>query len=292
MTFKKSIEQHIKIEHNMSNKNYKQQYPKSKLRISWNAGLNKNNDIRVLKNSEKALNNHWSKNSEKSQEIKNKISKKNKGKKRSEKFIENLKSKTKEKNNNYGKKWSEKNKKNFSDKKKKFYIDNPEVKEKIKQNHWSKKEELKKDIIERHKNLMAILISSGKINLNTGYKTGWYKSEKMKQEFYYMSSYELIRMNFLENSDDVISYTKNHNIIIEYNIEGSVKKYIPDFLIELNDGSIILEEVKGYINKKNVFKLKCEYAKRFCEINNYVFQIVFKNNLNQIKTNINTYDKQ
>lgn len=31
---------------------------------------------------------------------------------------------------------------------------------------------------------MSEAISSGKINVNTGYKTGWFKSEKMNDEFY------------------------------------------------------------------------------------------------------------
>jgi len=60
---------------------------------------------------------------------------------------------------------------------------------------------------------MSEVISSGKINVNTGYNTEWFKSEKMSDNFYYMSSYELRRMGLFEESEEVLEFTNKHGIV-------------------------------------------------------------------------------
>ena len=53
-------------------------------------------------------------------------------------------------------------------------------------------------------------------------------------------------MVFLENSDEVAKWTKNHGIRIPYfNIDDKLAHYIPDFLIEYKNGEQEIVEIKG-----------------------------------------------
>lgn len=68
-------------------------------------------------------------------------------------------------------------------------------------------------------------------------------------------------MKKLDDDINVLSWTKKHSIVIKYKHDGILKSYIPDFLIEYVDGSKIIEEVKGYIEDIEVFKLKKKLVK-------------------------------
>jgi hypothetical protein len=87
-----------------------------------------------------------------------------------------------------------------------------------------------------------------------GYK-GYYYSVKNDEEFYFDSATELLRMVKLDGDSSILKWTKNHGIILEY-FKDYKRNYHPDFLITYKDGTIVLEEVKGYINSNNEEKKK------------------------------------
>lgn len=119
--------------------------------------------------------------------------------------------------------------------------------------------------------------------LNNKYKTythgkcGDYISLKTKIHEWYQSSWELIRMIELDEDENVKFWTKKHKICIKL---GNQKYYIPDFLIEFNDGIKLLEEVKGYVRNKELFELKNNKAIEYIKNNNIDNYVVnFMNHL-------------
>lgn len=105
-------------------------------------------------------------------------------------------------------------------------------------------------------------ISEGRIGAQRGIK-GLYESSKMDHKMRYDSFYEFVRMQMLDDDNEVISWTKNHGIRIAYEFNGERKTYVPDFLISY-DSKIVLEEIKGYeLYEKKIAKYKAleEYAK-------------------------------
>jgi len=111
------------------------------------------------------------------------------------------------------------------------------------------------------------------------YDHGWYQSIKTNEENYFQSSYEKIRMNELDRNEDVLYWTKRHGILIEYFLDNKKYHYVPDFLIEYNNGDIFMEEVKGYIKEPNVFNAKCKAATIFCEVNGMQFRVNYMKHL-------------
>lgn len=119
--------------------------------------------------------------------------------------------------------------------------------------------------------------------LNNKYKTytqgkcGNYISLKTNVNEWYHSSWELIRMIELDEDESVKYWTKKHKICINL---GNKKYYIPDFLIEFNNGTKLLEEVKGYVRNQELFELKNQKAKEYIKNNNIDNYIVnFMNHL-------------
>lgn len=268
------------IEHGIDKIEYKKLFPNAKLKEVWNNGLNKNNDDRVLKNSINIKKNHWSKN-ESREEVCKKLGEIRIGKPLSNEVKEKLSIKfTGSGNPNYNNNWSDKQKEKLSKIMKEKYQDQ-EYFEKFMKSHWSNNKKLREELSKKHSKFMSEAISSGKINVNTGYKTGWFKSNKMNDNFYYMSSYELKRMELLEQSKDVLEFTNKHEIVLEYkNKKGKHCGYIPDILITFVNGNKRLEEIKGYVRDSEVFELKNEVANKFCNENNIEYKLVFKKDLN------------
>lgn len=100
-------------------------------------------------------------------------------------------------------------------------------------------------------------------------RKGYYKSTKTNELEYYHSSWEFVRMQELDEDSTVLHWTKKHKILISIGeIDGKIKKYIPDFLITYLDGKKVLEEVKGFVKDKELFKLKCEKTMEFLENSN------------------------
>ena len=72
-----------------------------------------------------------------------------------------------------------------------------------------------------------------------GLKRSPYKEES------YDSDLEKYYMAELESMPGVKTWTKKHNIKIPYNFLFIKKNYLPDFLVEFNDGSKEIHETKG-----------------------------------------------
>jgi len=269
------------IEHNIDKVEYKKRFPNAKLKFVWNKGLDKT-DERVLKNSINLKKNHWSK-SENKKEVCLKLSESKTGKPLSNETKKKLSIKFQGSGNpNYNNNWSDEKKKESSKIMKEKYQDQ-EYFERFMKSHWSNNKKLREEISKKHSKFMSEAISSGKINVNTGYKTGWFKSKKMNDSFYYMSSYELRRMELLEESKSVLEFTNKHGIFLEYEKNcGKKCGYIPDILITFVNGSKRLEEIKGRVRDEFVFELKNEVANKFCKENNIEYKLVFKKDLDKL----------
>ena len=61
--------------------------------------------------------------------------------------------------------------------------------------------------------------------------------------------FELTFANFLEQCNDVVSYTKNYlavNFKLDYvNADGDISNYYPDFIVKLLNGQVVIVETKG-----------------------------------------------
>ena len=85
------------------------------------------------------------------------------------------------------------------------------------------------------------------------YENGWYLS-KDGCEYYFASSLEKESMVLLDRDEHVVGWTNKHGIIIPYVIDGRVRRYVPDFLINMRSGDKLLVEMKGWETEKVVIK--------------------------------------
>ena len=121
---------------------------------------------------------------------------------------------------------------------------------------------------------ISIATAEGRCNGGRG-KKGWYVSIKTGQREFYHSTFELRRMKALDDRLDVKTWTKHHSIRIKYD----ERTYVPDFLILMNDGSTILEEVKGWVASQEVFIRKNQMAKVFCRARGWTYRVVWEKDL-------------
>lgn len=84
---------------------------------------------------------------------------------------------------------------------------------------------------------------------------------------YYESEPERQYMKFLESSGTVAKWTKNHGIRIPYfNLDGKLAHYIPDFLIEYNNGDQEIVEIKGsHLINNPITRSKSQAAMEWCK---------------------------
>ncbi|MAE87247.1 MAG: hypothetical protein CMB80_31225 [Flammeovirgaceae bacterium] len=103
----------------------------------------------------------------------------------------------------------------------------------------------------------------------------------MNEVFRHDSFIELLRMRMLDVNSSVLTWTKRHSIRISYEIDGSQKKYVPDFLILRISGEMILEEVKGYENERKK-QAKFEALKEYCKENGLLCSIVTYSDMDKL----------
>jgi len=81
------------------------------------------------------------------------------------------------------------------------------------------------------------------------------------------SHFELLFARFLEDCDDVISYTKNYLAVhfkLDYkNADGDISNYYPDFFVKLSDKRIFIVETKGQEDLD--VPLKMHRLRQWCE---------------------------
>jgi hypothetical protein len=128
-----------------------------------------------------------------------------------------------------------------------------------------------KESKEKMSNTRAIKIANGSIIIKKGCIKGWYFSDKMDEDFYYDSFWELLRMKILDLDKNVVSWTKRHGIRIPYKINDIIKNYVPDFLITYKDKTI-LEEVKG--SSEEIRNIKFKALRKYCKKNNINHSII------------------
>lgn len=93
---------------------------------------------------------------------------------------------------------------------------------------------------------------------------------------YYDSSWELEMMKELEKDSNVKKWTKNHGIIIPYWDENTkLRGFKPDFLVEKEDGTKEIIEIKGR-HLLPQFKKKMESAQKWCDARKMGFRVISK----------------
>lgn len=96
------------------------------------------------------------------------------------------------------------------------------------------------------------------------------------------SDFELVFSDFLENCDDVISFSKNFQnkeasaLRIEYkNSEGFIATYYPDFFVKTDEKTVYIVETKGREEADDI--LKFERLKKWCDdVNQRQKRIVYR----------------
>ncbi|MBU2543459.1 DEAD/DEAH box helicase family protein [Patescibacteria group bacterium] len=96
------------------------------------------------------------------------------------------------------------------------------------------------------------------------------------------SDFELTFSEFIENCEDIISFSKNFQnkeasaLRIEYkNSEGFIATYYPDFFVKKDDKTVYIIETKGREEEDD--KLKFERLQKWCEdVNNRQSKMVYK----------------
>ncbi len=129
--------------------------------------------------------------------------------------------------------------------------------------------------------IKAMQISSGNFDIksnNRGRKF-WYFSKKNNTFFHADSALEMFRMTQLDDDVSIYKWTKRHYIRIKYEYKGAIKNTVPDFLIELNTGDKIIEEVKGRVTEIEIAKKIA--IENYCIKNNFLFVYSTQKELNK-----------
>ncbi|MEK7473445.1 MAG: DEAD/DEAH box helicase family protein [Patescibacteria group bacterium] len=96
------------------------------------------------------------------------------------------------------------------------------------------------------------------------------------------SDFELVFAGFIENCDDVISFSKNFQnkeasaLRIEYkNSEGFIATYYPDFFVKKDEKTVYIVETKGREEADDI--LKFERLQKWCEdVNNRQSRVIYR----------------
>lgn len=115
------------------------------------------------------------------------------------------------------------------------------------------------------------------------FKKGVYHSIKSNKDVVYRSSWELSVFQFLDYSDDVLSY-EVEPFSINYFLKIN-KRYIPDILISYKNGITKLVEIKPFALIKHVInQAKFNAAKEYCDQNNIKFEVWSEQKIAEINT--------
>ena len=126
------------------------------------------------------------------------------------------------------------------------------------------------------------------------YKTGVYISKKCTEPVLYRSGWELVYAKYLDVEPTVKSF-KYESFSIPYVANfstGKIRHYIPDFLVEYNDGKQVLVEIKrdDKVTNRKVQK-KYAAAKVWCGSRNIEHFILTSKGIEQIKKTYNITDE-
>lgn len=110
-----------------------------------------------------------------------------------------------------------------------------------------------------------------------GYKSGFFKSQKMNKDIFFASSYELKAIHIFETDSDVVSYGRCMTedgmkpLYIQY---APTHRYNPDFDVFYSDGTHKIIEIKAAwkIGHDDVVA-KADAARRYCDYHGAVYEI-------------------
>lgn len=146
-----------------------------------------------------------------------------------------------------------------------------ETRKKIRMAHWNKKPKEEVEII-----LQRIFQKDAQFKST---ERGWYTSKKSNHEMFYMSSYELRRLEFLESNKDTLWFSTNHLIKIPYEFQDGQHLYIPDIYVKWSNGTETLEEIKGYVRELEKHEAKMKAAKEYCQHHGMIYSLIFEEGL-------------
>ena len=91
------------------------------------------------------------------------------------------------------------------------------------------------------------------------------------------SGSELLYAQQLEASNDILAWTKKHNVIIKYrNKKGGISRYFPDFLVrKKNQNHLELIEIKGgHLRNDPNTDLKARAAEDWCRQRGMQYKLI------------------
>ncbi len=139
---------------------------------------------------------------------------------------------------------------------------------------------------EKQSQTMANKIVAGDFNPEDPrfFVTGYFIGDKCKKHRpFFRSSLELRTHCMLEKDDDVIWY-ENEPFAIEYNNEGKIRRYIPDFIVVRRSlkSPQLLEIKPAFRLREVVVAFKNKVAEEYCRLNDMHFLFVDEKFLKQI----------
>lgn len=103
---------------------------------------------------------------------------------------------------------------------------------------------------------------------------GLYCSTRTGIEYHFDSGWERERMSALDQEPSVRSWSKKREPIPYVDLDGKTRRYFPDFHVEMTDGSVVIEEVKGIVTEQ--FLRKFDAALKFCEEKSWTYRVTFR----------------
>jgi hypothetical protein len=173
-----------------------------------------------------------------------------------------------------GKEHSQQTKRKISKKRKEYY--------KTHDGYWKGKK-LSKAACEKMSETRTKRWINGEYKNLKNWSRGKHFFKKANEEVHYRSSWELAYMKYLDQRDDVRVCEYEKIRIPYYGTDGDRRNYIPDFLVEYDNGSKILYEVKPFVRKDSeINKRKFKAAREYCKKNNIKFKVVTERYLKHI----------
>lgn len=127
--------------------------------------------------------------------------------------------------------------------------------------------------------VQRVIDNGGKHPSVSGYKQGWFYSNKNNKEIAFDSSYEMRYYQILEDDDNIKCYYRS-GLKLTYILGNIVKTYNPDLIVEFLDGEKELIEIKPDRRLAEIeIVAKHNVAKEYCIRNNMNFRIVTEEHL-------------
>lgn len=115
-----------------------------------------------------------------------------------------------------------------------------------------------------------------------GFESGWFESQKCEKSMFYRSSYERRYFEMLEIDTNVSAF-QSEPFRLPYLFEGSMKNYVPDVLVTLQNGVQQLVEVKpGALVNDTQNIAKRNAAQAWCHANGVEYVLVTEKDLDAI----------